>query len=49
MLGPERALAAAPGVRRSFFDRNRWLIELALALAAVTVGAVGFLALRRKA
>jgi len=48
-LGPERAIGVPSASARSFFDRHRWLIEAALALAAVIVGAVGFVVLRSKA
>jgi hypothetical protein len=48
-LGVERVISAAPAPERSFLDRHSWLIEVALGLAALTVGAVGFVALRSKA
>ena len=37
-----------PGDTRSFFERNDSLIEVALVLAAIVVGAGGLLALRRR-
>lgn len=46
-LGAERRLAAAEDTR-SFVERNGWLVQAALALAAVGAGAAGFLALRRR-
>ena len=50
-LGPERPnpAYAAPRDTRSFVDRNGWVVQAALALAAVALAAVGFLVLRRRA
>ena len=47
-LGPERRLAAAQDTR-SFVERNDWLVQAALALVAVVLGGVAFLAFRRRA
>jgi hypothetical protein len=47
-LGPERR-AAPPRDTRSFVERNGWLVQAALALAAVVVAAVGIAVFRRKA
>ena len=51
VLGPERvnALFEPPPDTRLFAERHDWVVELALALAAVAVGGVGLLALRRRA
>ena len=50
-LGREHVNAAfePPPDTRSFVERHDWLVEAALGVAAAAVGAVGFLALRRKA
>ncbi len=50
-LPPERAnpLFEPPADTRSFLDRHRWLVQLAIALAALVVGVAGLLALRRRA
>jgi hypothetical protein len=50
-LGPERGTAAfePPPDTRSFTARNPGLVTAALALAALALGAVGLLALRRRA
>jgi hypothetical protein len=49
-LGPERLNPAyePPEDTRSFVDRHDWVVEVALALAAVAVGLGGFFALRRQ-
>ena len=51
VLGPERAnaLFEPPPDTRSLAERHGWVVEAALALAAVAVGGVGLLALRRRA
>ena len=49
-LGMERALQAEPAAAaKSLLDRYPWLIELALALVAITFGAAGFFIFRSKA
>lgn len=50
-LEPERANQAfePPEDTRSFVDRHDWVVEAALAFAAVAVGLGGFVALRRRA
>ena len=49
-LGPERPnpAYAAPADTRSFLERNDWVVTLALGAAAIALGLVGFLALRRR-
>lgn len=49
VLGPERKNAAFELPERSFAERNRWVLQVALGLAALAVGLAGFLALRRRA
>jgi hypothetical protein len=46
-LGPERRLAA-PSDTRSFVERNGWLVQAALALAAAVVGLAALAAFRRR-
>jgi hypothetical protein len=50
-LGPERRNAelGAPKDTRSFFERNDWLVQAALGLAAIVLGTVAFVVFRRKA
>jgi hypothetical protein len=48
-LPPERANPAFAAPGRSFGERNRWVVQAALGLAALVVGVAGFLALRRRA
>lgn len=50
-LSPEQANQAfePPEDKRSFVDRHDWVVEAALAFAAVAVGLGGFVALRRRA
>jgi hypothetical protein len=45
----ERANPAFAGPGKSFGERNGWLLQVALALAAIAAGAAGFLALRKRA
>jgi hypothetical protein len=49
-LGPEAANDdfEPPADTRTFFERNDWLVEAALVLAALAVAAAGLLALRRR-
>jgi hypothetical protein len=49
-LGPEGENAAfeAPADTRSFLERNRWLVQVVLALVAVALVVSGFFALRRR-
>jgi hypothetical protein len=49
-LGHERPnpAYAAPADTRSFLERNDWVVTVALGLAAVALGLVGFLVLRRR-
>lgn len=47
-LGPERRAAGREDTR-SFIDRNDWLVQAALGLAAIVLAAVAFLAIRRRA
>jgi hypothetical protein len=49
-LPPERLnpLFEPPVDTRSFFERHDWLVQLAIAFAALGVGAAGLLALRRR-
>jgi hypothetical protein len=49
VLGPERANPAFEVPGKPFGERNRWLVQVALALAALVVAAAGFLAFRRRA
>ena len=50
-LGPERSneLFEAPADMRTFFERNDYLIEVALVVGAIVAAAAGFVALRRRA
>ena len=48
-LLPERANPAFAEPEKPFGERHRWLIQVALAVAALAVAAAGFLALRRRA
>ncbi len=48
-LGPEQLNPAFELPEEPFGERNRWLIQVALAAAALVVAAAGFLALRRRA
>jgi hypothetical protein len=45
-LAPERPQAVA---EEPWGERNRWIVQAAIALAALAVGAIGVMALRRKA
>jgi hypothetical protein len=49
-LGQEQANPAfePPADTRSFLDRNRWLVQVVLALVAVALAVIGFFALRRR-
>lgn len=47
-LGPEGANPAFEVADESFGERNRWLVQVALALAALAVATAGFLAFRRR-
>jgi hypothetical protein len=49
-LGPERLnpAYAAPADTRSFLERNDWIVTVSLGLAAIALGFVGFLVLRRR-
>ena len=49
-LGAERAneLFEPPADTRTFFERNDYLVEIALVLATIVVAAAGVLALRRR-
>ena len=47
-LGPERTQAREVA-EKPWGERNRWVVQAAIALAAVAVGAVGVLAVRRSA
>lgn len=49
VLGPERANPAFEVPGESFGERNRWLVQVSLALAALAVGTAGLLAFRRRA
>lgn len=49
VLGPERPNPAFDLPGKSFGERNRWLVQAALALAALAVATAGFLAFRRRA
>jgi hypothetical protein len=48
-LPPERVNPEFDLPGKSFGERNRWLIQVALVAAALAVAAAGFLALRRRA
>jgi len=48
-LPPERLNPAFEVPGESFGERNRWLVQAALALAALAVATAGFLAFRRRA
>jgi hypothetical protein len=50
-LGAERRnpLFEPRRVERRFFDRNRWLVQAALVVVALVVGAAGFVAIRKRA
>ena len=48
VLGPERANPAFDLPGKSFGERHRWLVQVALALAALAVAIAGFLAFRRR-
>jgi hypothetical protein len=48
-LPPEQFNAGFALPEESFAERNRWLIQVALAVAALVVAAAGFLALRKRA
>jgi hypothetical protein len=48
-LAPERLNPDFDLPGKSFGERNRWLIQVALAVAALVVAVAGFLALRRRA
>jgi len=49
VLGPDRANPAFEAPGKPFGERNRWLVQVALALAALVVASAGFLAFRRRA
>lgn len=48
-LGIERALQAEPAAAKSLLDRYPWLIEVALAIAAIAFGVTGFVVFRSRA
>ena len=48
-IGPEQANPAFALPGKPFGERYRWLLQVALAAAALVVAAVGFLALRKRA
>ena len=48
-LPPERLNPAFELPGESFGERNRWLVQVALALAALAVAGAGLLAFRRRA
>jgi len=48
VLGPERPNPAFEQPGEPFGERHRWLLQVALALAALVVAAAGFLAFRRR-
>lgn len=48
VLGPERANPAFEVPAEPFGERHRWLVQAALALAALAVATAGFLAFRRR-
>ena len=49
VLGPERTNPAFEVPGEPFGERNRWLVQVALALAALAVATAGLLAFRRRA